>query len=170
MCRNQPAAFVIPMDLISAESEEEKSLLLRFAVNAEEFITGFSWCRGIQEKYFGNGVGGIIGVFLFHIVPQSPAVDEWLWVIVGDLPPAYLVLDKAKAPSAALRSYIDEMFRWVSAVDAGRPTDELIPVDVAPTREHADMLRKRLTMLRNELLPRFKQDEAASQAGGEHSG
>lgn len=169
MGRNQPAKFVTPMDLISAESEEEKSLLVRFASDAEDFITSFSWCRGVQEKYLGNGVGGIVGVFLFHIVPQSPKVDEWLWVIVGDIPPAYLVLDKAKTPSAALKSYIDEMFRWISAVEAGRPTGDLIPVDVSPTAEHASMLRRRLNMLRNELLPRFRQDEAAARSGNDHA-
>lgn len=165
MTDRPPVEFVVPVGAMTAESEEEKTRLLELGATAERYISGFRWCRGIAARYCGNGIGGVVGVFLFRIVPGAGGVDEWLWVIVGDIPPAYLVLDGAKSPSQALALYIREMSRWVSAVETGCPADDLIPVNVPATREHAATLRSRLAMLKDELLPRFREDEAAMQNG-----
>lgn len=94
-----------------------------------------------------------MGVFLFRIVPASEGVDDCLWVIVGDIPPAYLVADESRTPSEALRTYIAEMRRWVAAAEAGQPADELIPLNVQATRATAIALRKRLDFLENDVLP-----------------
>jgi hypothetical protein len=39
-------------------------------------------------------VGGVVSTFLFRI-DAEPNIDEWLWVVVGDLPSCYLVTDRA---------------------------------------------------------------------------
>jgi len=41
---------------------------------------------------------------------------------------------------------------WVAAVRVGRSLDDVIPVDVAPTLEHADMLQSRLSFIRDRIL------------------
>jgi hypothetical protein len=74
-------------------------------------------------------------------------------VIVGDLPPAYIVTEENPTPAAALEAYIDEMMDWVSAVEQGDSTEELIPVNAPATIEYAKQLRNRLEFLRSTILP-----------------
>jgi hypothetical protein len=50
------------------------------------------------------------------------------------------------------------MSEWVDAVKNGRPVDELIPVNVPPTMEYADMLENRLNYLDTEILIDYKDD------------
>lgn len=126
--------------------------LAEIAGRAHSFLSGFSWSLEITEGYLAWGVAGVLGVFLFKQVPSHPHVDDTLWVIAGDLPPAYLVCDDAKDWQAALGCYVDEMEKWVAAVKAGESLDEIIPVNAAPTVENADSLDSRLTFIRREIL------------------
>lgn len=100
-------------------------------------------------------IPGVIAFFLFNIVPNAPDIDEWLWVVVGDLPPAYLVTDDAKTVNNALKAYIYEMRRWTQAVSEGKSTDDLIPVNVQPTIEAAKRLEERLAFLESEVLAKL---------------
>ncbi len=86
-----------------------------------------------------------------------------LWVVVGDLPPAYLVCDGNPSWREALEGYVFEMERWVAAVRSGDPFENVIPVHAARTLEHADMLAERLRLIRDEILTR-EDDTADSQA------
>ena len=115
---------------------------------ARSFLAAFNWCLSIEESYFGFGYAGIVAVFLFRISPVRSSVDEWLWVVVGDVPPAYLVTEGNLTPDLALDSYIYEMNRWVKAAKQGRSTVDLIPVNVPPTRENVEALERRLDALR----------------------
>ena len=65
--------------------------------------------------YFGDGYGGIVAVFLFRIEAERAEIDEWLWVVFGDVPPAYLVTDIAKSPSQALEAYVAEVSKWTDS-------------------------------------------------------
>jgi hypothetical protein len=51
-----------------------------------------------------------------------------------------------------LDGYIGEMEAWIEAVENGRPTDELIPVNAAPTLQNAEALKSRLAFLEREIL------------------
>ena len=112
--------------------------------------------------YAGLAIAGVVGVFLCEIEPNSRDVDDVLWVIVGDLPSAYLVTDDSPTAEAALRTYIDLMNEWVGAVKKGDSVDKLIPVNVAPNAEHARMLESRLRFLRERVL----EDAALSAPAG----
>jgi len=80
------------------------------------------------------------------------AVDDTLWVVVGDLPSAYLALDDAPTWREALQGYVYEMGQWVSAVKQGDSLDDVIPVAVEPTIEHAEMLASRLAFIEEKIL------------------
>ncbi len=135
------------------DSDADTELLNKMAEEAKVFIQACDWCKGVKDSYFGCGVGGVVGVFFFRIAPASEEVDECLWVVVGDIPPAYLVTDENQTPSAALQSYITEMRRWVAAAESGEAVDELIPVNVPATPEAALALKKRLNFLESAILP-----------------
>ena len=138
---------------MTGDSDDDTGLLNKMAEEAGAYIQGFDWCTSIKDAYFGCGVGGVVAAFLFRIVPTSEEVDECLWVIVGDVPPAYLVTDESRTPSEALRTYIAEMRQWAAAAEAGESVDELIPVNVPASREAALALKKRLDFLEAEIVP-----------------
>ena len=120
---------------------------------ARDFITQFDWCGGIQELYFGAGVGDVFAVFLAHIQPATHSVDEYLWIVVGDIPPAYLVTDDCGDPEKALEGYIWEMRKWVALTKEGRTSEEVIPVNAPVTPESAEALSNRLDALEQKIIP-----------------
>jgi len=138
---------------IVGEDEVETRQLRTLAEVATAFVERFRWCRSIRKRRFAFGVADIVGVFLFEIDPASEAIDNELWVVVGDLPSAYLVTDDAPDAHGALEGYIYEMRRWVSAARLGESVHELIPVNVPGTPEWAEELDQRLQFLEEHIVP-----------------
>lgn len=142
-----------PFDLIEGDDPTDTKLLREMAVEARDFVGANDWCERIDRQYLAYGVGGVVAVFLVQITPASDDVDACLWVVVGDLPPAYVVVEDNPTAADALDAYCLEMESWVDAVKSGKSTDELIPVNVPPTREYAEQLGGRLGYLRSKILP-----------------
>jgi hypothetical protein len=102
----------------------------------------------------------VIAVFLFHFAEKIKGTDEWLWVIEGDAPTAYLVLDRATNPLAALQIYCELMEAWADAVLKGGSLDGVFPVEAEATAENAVNLIKRIKFISNELIPELKSRNA----------
>ena len=147
-----------PAAAIKGENGNETELLKQMLREAEDYLLSFGWCGGINDSYLGIGVGGVVAVFLFRITPKCKDVDEWLWVIVGDIPPAYITTDCAPNPACALDAYIGAMQKWVNAAGAAEPVDDLIPVNVSPTVENARQLQTRLDFLDKKILSNYSRD------------
>jgi len=133
------------------------------AQQARNYLTSRRWCRTVIDAHLAFGIGGVVGVFLFSIEPTDAAFDDILWVVVGDLPPAYLVCDNAADWRGALNAYIYEMRRWIAAVRSGASFDDFIPVAAAATSEHADMLEMRLDFIQHRIIddPSIEPDQIA---------
>lgn len=125
---------------------------------AREFLEFYDWCAEIQESYVGLLYPGVVAVFLFRIVPARKDIDEWIWVIVGDLPPAYLTADGCPNPATALDGYIGAMMEWVDAAQKGESVAELIPVNVPATKANGDALKRRLDFLDEKILTEYQND------------
>jgi hypothetical protein len=120
---------------------------------AEGFLAAQSWCAQVHSATPVFGIEGVVGVFRCTLMPSHPDADMMVWVVVGDLPPAYLVHEPGDSWQDALAAYVDEMGRWVAAVRSGEsPGDDIIPVNVAPTLEHAELLASRLEFIRERLV------------------
>jgi hypothetical protein len=143
---------LVPVKDMSGDSKKDTGLLRKMAEEAHAYLLSFKWCKSIRRAWFGWGVGGICAVLLFELEPGSPKVDKLLWVIVGDLPPAYLVADESPTPLAALRNYVKLMQDWVDTVKAGKSVDHCIPVNAPTTLEYAQLLNRRLKFIRKEFL------------------
>lgn len=154
-----PINGVVSLSRMVGDDDEDSKLLEVMATGAQNYLRCFPWCKDIREAYFGDGYGGIVAVFLFRIEPARAGVDEWLWVIFGDVPPAYLVTDVCKTPSQALERYIDETAKWVGLAKQGKSSKDVIPVYVAATIENAVDLETRLNLLREIIVPAFRQGE-----------
>jgi hypothetical protein len=145
-------AGLVPTDEMRGDSEQDTRLLREILEEAGAFLRGFDWCLSVDDSYFGFGVGGVVAVFLLRIVPAHEGVDELLWVVTGDLPPAYIVTEGNPTAIDALAAYVDEMSMWVRAARRGDSLDDLIPVNVPPTPENAENLERRLEFLRAKIM------------------
>ncbi|MCR6477225.1 hypothetical protein NU688_13780 [Variovorax sp. ZS18.2.2] len=129
---------------------------------ARAFLTSFVWCDSIIEDRIGFAYPGIVGVFLFKFVVTQKAREDWVWVLTGDIPPAYITGEDCPNPATALDAYIGAMQEWVEAAERGAATDHLIPVNVEPTSENAARLKVRLDFLDEKILSGYAEDLKAS--------
>ena len=134
------------------EDEAETSELEQLLREARAYLGSFAWCDAIEEEYFGIGIVPIVGVFLFRIRPKGDG-DDWLWVIVGDLPSAYLVTDRASSPALALEVYCELMDDWIQAVRRNEDMRNVFPISATPSADNADLLAKRIVFLRKKIIP-----------------
>ncbi len=141
------------IDRIDCGDAEEAALLKGMAERAVRYLRKHGWCPPIDRVYFGCGVGGVVAVFLCHFSEPVRGKDEWLWVVEGDVPSVYLVLDQAPDPASALETYCQLMDEWISAVLGGRSLEGAFPVEAKSTPENANNLRSRLRFIRTRLLP-----------------
>lgn len=158
MSENVDFSKVTPASHLRGDSDEDTALLHSMLKEAEGYLCSFEWCQSIIDSYFGIGVGGVVAVFLFRIEPVGEGIDDWIWAVVGDLPPAYITTDEAPNPACALDGYIGAMQAWVDAVERGLTVAELIPVDVSPTSENAAKLKTRLEFLDKKILSEYASD------------
>jgi len=150
---------VVPAELIAGEDDEETALLRQMLEAAKTYTLSFSWCDAIIDSYFGGGIGKIIAIFLFNISTKRVDVDHWVWIIVGDIPPAYLPLEDCKSPKQVFEMYIEGMGKWAKLAREGRTgtaTEGIPPVNIPATPEWANRIESRLRMLNEIALPYFE--------------
>jgi hypothetical protein len=144
---------VVPVEQMFGDDAEDTLRLEADLLTARRYLLHQKWCFGIRSMYFGAGLGSIVAVFLAELDQPANGVDEWLWVIVGDLPPAYMVLDVCPTPIAALEAYIELMRPWVDLAHEGKQSDAVFPVNLLATPENAEKLGKRLDALTMTVIP-----------------
>lgn len=152
-------ADLIKIEDLPNSGVEDAAGLVKLGQEAENFLMWHQWCGAVRQGYLDYDWYGILALFYFEIEPASPNADNNLWVIVGDVPPAYLDLESCPTATAAIEGYVYELQRWVDAVNAEELVDELMPVyerislkRVAPTPEFARMLESRLDFVRLEII------------------
>jgi hypothetical protein len=125
--------------------------LTKLSDAATLYIRGFDWCEEVTLCVPHLEIGDVLGVFKVELSPAHADVDPVVWAVVGDVPPAYIAFEEGDSWRDSLRGYVQEMERWISAVKAGESTDELIPVNAAPTAANAALLDSRLAFIRSRL-------------------
>jgi len=135
------------------EYSEEENSLYSFLQRARSFLNNMKWCERIEDGYMELWVEEILTVFKFFITPISGDIDKELWVIIGDIPPAYLVTDDAPDAISALKIYTEEMYLWVEAVFEDKSIKDIIPVNAPATKDNAMKLKKRLDFIVKKIIP-----------------
>lgn len=132
---------------------EEIQAILSLYYDAKNYIEDFDWCVSTKKCWYDKDFGIYlkVGVFLFEIEPLNNNVDDFIWIIVGDLPSVYL--DKSiKSGKEALEQYCELMQEWADNVKSDKSLEECYPVPVDPTIQNAELLSSRLAFVRRELL------------------
>jgi len=140
---------------IIGDDDADTAKLRELAIAAENYIQSFSWCPPIKDMYFAYGVGGIVAVFIVEFLQRIQGYDEELWIVVGDVPSAYLVVEPMDDEAQALERYCELMDQWITAVRNADDLSKVFPVSAEPTVKHVNMLRSRIELLRSALIPRI---------------
>jgi len=135
------------------DDDRDTKLLREMAERAIEYVRSFDWCVELHETSFGDGVGGVVALFLFYVSIREVEDPEWTWVVVGDFPSAYMEFEAALNPHAALLRYIEGVEEWWASTPEERSTGDLIPIDVPDGPEFIEMLHGRMGTLRSLVLP-----------------
>ncbi|MEO3683358.1 hypothetical protein ABHN84_13790 [Shewanella vesiculosa] len=149
---------VIPVSDMKGQSDRETEELNAYLVEAIEEVDFYTWHDGILKSYFGLGIGGIYAVFLFEVAANREDVDNFIWVVVGDLLTAYITSECAPNPACALDGYIGAMEEWVEAALTGKSVKDLIPVNTLPTIANGKSLKTRLEFLDQNVLVNYQPD------------
>jgi hypothetical protein len=148
-----PIVGVVPIQEMKGDDDADTTLLRGMRIEAKQYLESFDWCTVAEAIYWGGGVGKIFSIFLFEIIASRTGIDRWLWAVVGDIPPVYLVLDECKSPSDVLRVYMGLMDQWIKLAREGRSSPDLPPAGVEPTPEWGDELEQRLRFIRTIVAP-----------------
>jgi hypothetical protein len=127
------------------------------AEKAIGYVQSFEWCVELHDLYFGDGVGGVVAIFLFRVTIRGVEDSEWIWVVVGDLPSAYMEFEPSHSPRAALLRYIVGVEAWLTAPEEEREDGDLIPIVVPAGAEFIETLKGRMDTLRSGILPHIRE-------------
>ncbi|WP_067664797.1 hypothetical protein [Ferrimonas marina] len=149
-------------EILNTDFKHEEFLLESYD-EAKKYINDFDWHKGIKDTFVGMCFDGILCVFLFDCeltIEKELEGDNFVWVIVGDLPPAYITSENAPNPACALDGYVGAMLEWVKAAASGDTVDDLIPVNVPANPENSELLKRRLDFIDKEILSaaEYKED------------
>ena len=148
-----PLVGVVPIQDMKGDNPVDTEQLQEMCAEAKHYLESFDWCKAAEPVYWGGGIGKIFSVLVFEIVGLKADVDRWLWVVVGDIPPLYIVLDDCRSPSDVLDKYMELMKQWIELARQGRTSDDLPPTGAEPTPEWAALLEKRLQFIRTNIGP-----------------
>ena len=141
-------------DLLNELTEmDEIHCVLNLQKEAENYLKSFDWCLKIKKSWYDSEFSSfdVIGVFLFEIEPINENVDDFIWVIVGDLTTVYL--DKSVTSGMeAIEIYCDLMEDWGDNVKKGQSLESCFPVLSEPTCENADLLKTRIELIKEIFL------------------
>lgn len=120
---------------------------------ARFYLSSYKWCREIKRQWLALNCENLLTVFLFEIIPNSQNADDYVWVVVGDLPSAYIDIESARDKKQVVKTYTEIMGDWVHVVKKSGNIEDCYPLNVPPTKEYAEMLSIRIKLIRENILP-----------------
>lgn len=134
------------------KNTEEEVETINLSKEAESFLLSHGWCDSIIEGWLAESWGYILCVFLFKIESENTEVDDYVWIVVGDIPSAYIDIESAEDSDDVLQCYVDIMSDWVECIETNKSVEDCYPIEVPPTLEYASMLKSRLKIISEELI------------------
>lgn len=126
------------------EDVEFYSEVLKMNKEAADYIQSFGWCKNVKDSNLYLNLGSILCIFLFEIDNSASNEDNFLWLMVGDIPPMYLDVFGSKTIKEVLTTYADLATDWITNVESG---------------EMAEMLKRRVNQIKNSIRPNIEDIE-----------
>jgi hypothetical protein len=109
------------------------------------------------DCWYDRGLVDKLAVFLFRIIPLRGA-DEYVWIVVGDIPTAYIDIESAVNGACAIQAYTDIMEDWILIVKEGGNMNEVYPIEVPANITYANMLESRINFIRENILIMYDEE------------
>src|ERR1700761_3304853 len=106
-------SYPINYDDISVNTEFY-SELAEMHKEAENYLKNFKWCKEIKNCSLYTNIGKVFCIFLFEIDNAASIEDNFLWIIVGDIPPMYLDTFGVKTTGEVIETYVDLAEEWIN--------------------------------------------------------
>jgi len=119
---------------------------------AEQYLKQFSWCKYIKSSSLYTNLGSKLCIFLFEIENKVSIDDNFLWIIVGDIPPMYLDIYGANSTREVLEIYVDLAIDWIDNVKLNLPLNDCYPFNVNPTIQFAELLERKVRFIKDEVI------------------
>ena len=127
--------------------------IIKLSVEAKNYLNSFDWCRNINRGWLAQEWGYVLCVFYFEITPRPDSkADNFVWIVVGDLPTVYIDIESATNVKEVLESYIFLMQDWIDQVNNGKSIDNCYPIEVKPTKKMAKMLEGRIKIIKDDFI------------------
>ncbi|MCU0379375.1 MAG: DUF4826 family protein [Bacteroidales bacterium] len=136
---------------------EFKEEILKLHKEASNYLKSQKWCNAILDSWYDRGLADKVAVFFFKIDPVKGA-DDYVWIIVGDIPPAYVDIESATNGACAIQVYADIMEDWIKAAREGGNMEEVFPVNIAANEKYANMLASRIQFIRERILVMYTEE------------
>ena len=143
--------YPINYNQITSKTEFYRELV-KVHDEAIAYMMGFAWCKKIISSYVYINLGTTLCIFLFKIENSASSDDDYLWVIVGDIPPMYLDIHGPKTTKQVLEDYVHLAEGWIDNVKTGKSVKNCYPFIAEPTVEMAEMLEKRKSFMKDTLI------------------
>jgi hypothetical protein len=120
---------------------------------SKQFLSSYSWCYHIKDGWLFTNLGKVLCVFLYEIDNSHSLEDNFLWVVVGDLPPIYLDTYNVLSNRDALEVYVEIVNDWIYHVETNQSLEKCFPLASDHSSESLQKLKKRTDLLQNAILP-----------------
>jgi hypothetical protein len=138
--------------------DEELEGFEQIESGARSFLESRDWCPPIREVYVGAYFPPIVAVFLYRVDKISPARSgepddqsegmEWVWIVMGDLPPACMITENLSCGLHALTAYVAAATDWIEKVEAGQKGNEVLYINLPHDAGKIELLRPRVKLLK----------------------
>jgi hypothetical protein len=121
------------------------------------YINDFAWCREVKDSTLYLNLGSTLCVFLLEIDNAASNEDNFLWIMVGDIPSMYLDVYGAKTTIEVLSRYNALAKDWIFNVEHRLSVNDCYPFDTESTMEMAYMLKKRVDVIEKTIIPNIEE-------------
>ena len=105
---------MIPLNQLKNQRIDYLDDVIKLSEDAQNYLGSFHWCKRIINGWLSHEWGYILGIFYFEIEPlKESSADKFVWIVVGDLPSAYIDTVSATNALSALESYVFLMEDWI---------------------------------------------------------
>lgn len=140
------------IDFIGDTLAETKQLIA-MGKEGVSYLESFEWCPPISSTRLRFGIGVVVATMTVRLSKPIDGDVMSLWVVVGDLPSAYLALEEETDPSEVLNVYCELMRDWCKAVEKGKSLSDVFPVRAERTLEACRDLLLRVSLLEEKIIP-----------------
>ncbi|MEN0052501.1 MAG: hypothetical protein AAGC65_02480 [Mucilaginibacter sp.] len=119
---------------------------------AENYLLDFKWCEEIKNSFLYTNLGKVFCIFLFEIVNTQSSADNFLWVVVGDIPPMYLDVFGPRTTKEVVEDYVNLAEDWINNIKAAKSVESCYPFNVEPNIEFAMLLEHKVSFMKKTLM------------------